>query len=80
MLERCGRFGYRSGRDNLLRVVDLVMNHWRSVAFASVGVFIGSLLSDVLLGDGIQIEDVEQAALVALVAAVIQWFLQSSRR
>jgi hypothetical protein len=37
-------------------------------------------LSDVLLGDGIQIEDVEQAALVALVAAVIQWFLQSSRR
>lgn len=37
---------------------------------ASVGVFLGSLLSD-----GIQAEDLQQAALVALIAADIQWRL-----
>ena len=50
-----------------------------AIIIASVGVFIGSLLSDVLLGDGIHSEDVEQAAMVALVAAAIQWWLTSHR-
>ncbi|MCX7167839.1 MAG: hypothetical protein NTV11_16400 [Rhodocyclales bacterium] len=53
----------------------------RSIAIfiASSGVFLGSLLSDVLLGDGIQSEDINQAAMVALVAAVIQWWLSSRK-
>lgn len=46
---------------------------------ASFGVFLGSLLSDVLLGDGIQSEDINQAAMVALVAAAIQWWLSSRK-
>ena len=49
------------------------------VFLASVGVFVGSLLGDVLLGDGIQSEDVNQAALVALIAAAIQWWLSSRK-
>lgn len=47
---------------------------------ASCGVFAGSLLGDVLLGDGIQAEDINQAALVALIAAAIQWWLSRGRR
>lgn len=50
-----------------------------TVLIASIGVFLGSLLSDVLLGDGIQSEDVNQAALVALIAAGIQWWLSSRK-
>lgn len=46
---------------------------------ASVGVFLGSLLSDVLLGDGIQSEDINQAAMVALIAGAIQWWLSSRK-
>jgi hypothetical protein len=42
---------------------------------ATIGVFAGSLLSDVVLGDGIQLEDVNQAAMVALIAAFIQGWL-----
>ena len=49
------------------------------VFIASSGVFLGSLLSDVLLGDGIQPEDINQAAMVALIAAVIQWWLSSRK-
>lgn len=56
------------------------MNRSTTILVASVGVFVGSLLSDVFLGDGIQTEDVQQAALVALIAAAIQWFLQRYRR
>ncbi len=80
MLERYRRFGYPSGRNDLLRFGNFVMNRWGSVVFASVGVFIGSLLSDVLLGDGIQTEDIQQAAFVALIAVAIQWILQRYRR
>jgi hypothetical protein len=47
---------------------------------AALGVFFGSLLSDVLLGDGIQSEDINQAVMVALIAAVIQWWLSSHAR
>lgn len=51
-----------------------------AMLIASLGVFLGSLLSDVLLGDGIQAEDVQQAAFVALIAAAIQWVLDWRRR
>ena len=56
------------------------MNQTVSILIASVGVFVGSLLIDVLLGDGIQSEDVSQAAMVALIAAAIQWWLSRPRR
>jgi hypothetical protein len=49
------------------------------IFIASFGVFFGSLLSDVLLGDGIQAEDINQAVMVAIIAAVIQWWLLSRR-
>jgi hypothetical protein len=55
------------------------MNRTVATIIASLGVFIGSLLSDVLLGDGIQSEDVNQAAMVALIAAAIQWWLGRRR-
>lgn len=55
------------------------MNQVVAALIASVGVFVGSLLSDMLLGDGIQSEDLSQAALVALIAAGIQWWLNRSR-
>lgn len=51
------------------------MNNTVAMIIASVGVFAGSLLSDVLLGDGIQAEDINQAAMVALIAAAIQWWI-----
>ena len=54
------------------------MNRTVAIIIASFGVFAGSLLSDLLFGDGIQSEDVNQAAMVALIAAAIQWWL--SRR
>jgi hypothetical protein len=55
------------------------MNRFTAVVIASIGVFLGSLLSDLLLGDGIQAEDINQAALVSLIAAAIQWWLGRSR-
>ena len=55
------------------------MNRTIGIVIASVGVFVGSLLSDVLLGDGIQSEDVNQAAMFALIAAAIQWRLGRRR-
>jgi hypothetical protein len=45
-----------------------------------IGVFAGSLLSDVLFGDGIQIEDVHQALFVALIAGFIQQWLALRQR
>jgi len=53
------------------------MKHPTAIVIASVGVFLGSLLSDLVLGDGIQAEDVNQAAMVAMIAAAIQWWLSS---
>ena len=49
------------------------------VVIASLGVFIGSLLADVFFGDGIQEDDIYQAIMVALVAAVIQTWLSQKR-
>lgn len=51
-----------------------------SILIASVGVFFGSLLADILLGDGVQAEDVQQAVMVALIAGALQWWLNRSRR
>lgn len=55
------------------------MNRVASILVASIGVFAGSLLADVVLGDGIQTEDLQQAAMVALIAAAIQWWLGRTR-
>ena len=49
------------------------------IFLASFGVLLGSLLSDVLLGDGIQAEEVNRAAMLALIAAAIQWCLSSRK-
>jgi hypothetical protein len=49
------------------------------VVIASLGVFIGSLLADILFGDGIQEDDVYQAIMVATVAALIQTWLSKKR-
>ena len=51
------------------------MNRLEKILCAAVGVFFGSLLSDVVLGDGVQEEDFYQAVLVALIAALIQAWL-----
>ena len=48
-------------------------------AVAAIGVFSGTLLSAVFFGDGIQDEDIVQAAVVAAIAAVIQWQLSLRR-
>lgn len=55
------------------------MNRISSAFIASCGVFVGSLLADVWLGDGIQAEDLNQAAMVAMIAAAIQWWLGRER-
>ena len=55
------------------------MSRLAQILYASIGVFIGSLLSDVLFGDGIQAEDINQAAMVALIAALIQAWLTRKR-
>jgi len=55
------------------------MKPFIQIFIASSGVFLGSLLSDVVLGDGIQSEDINQAAMVGLIAAAIQWWLLSRK-
>ncbi len=45
------------------------------ITVATVAVFVGSLLADVVFGDGIQPDDVVQAGMVAAIAAGVQWFL-----
>lgn len=45
---------------------ELGMNRTVAIIIASVGVFAGSLPSDVPLGDGIQFEDINQAAIRAV--------------
>jgi hypothetical protein len=50
-----------------------------AIIIATVGVFFGSLLSDATLGGGIQPEDFGEAAMVALIAAAIQWWLASRK-
>ena len=56
------------------------MDRGMSVVIASAGVFAGSLFADILLGDGIQIDDIQQAEMVGLIAAAIQWLLHRNRK
>ena len=51
------------------------MSRGEQILCATTGVFFGSLLSDVIFGDGIQTGDVYQAALVAVIAALIQTWI-----
>jgi hypothetical protein len=51
-----------------------------AIVIASIGVFLGSLLSDSLLGDGIHPDDINQAAMVAVIAAALQWWLLSRKQ
>ena len=46
---------------------------------AASAVFVGSLIADIVFGDGIQADDILQAATVAIVAAIIQLWLASRR-
>jgi hypothetical protein len=55
------------------------MNRTFNVLVASIGIFTGSLISDVMLGDGIQLDDLQQAAAMGLLAAAIQWWLNRDR-
>jgi len=50
------------------------------VLLAAGGVFAGSLIADIVFGDGIQSDDMLQALTVAVVAAVIQFWLARKRR
>ena len=46
-----------------------------NTVIATAAVFAGSLLSDAYFGDGIQIDDFEQALVVAAIAGVLQFWL-----
>lgn len=56
------------------------MSRMGQITTASLGVFTGSLLSDIYLGDGLQLEDMIQAAMVALVAGLIQAWITRNRK
>ncbi len=47
---------------------------------AAGAVFVGSLIADIVFGDGIQTDDLQQAATVAMVAAIVQVVLAGHRR
>lgn len=47
---------------------------------AAVAVFVGSLIADIVFGDGIQTDDLQQAATVAIIAAIVQVALAGNRR
>jgi hypothetical protein len=47
---------------------------------AASGVFAGSLIADVVFGDGIQSDDILQAVTVAVIAAAIQFWLARKHR
>jgi hypothetical protein len=42
------------------------------VFVATLSVFAGSLLSDIVFGDGIQTDDINQAVMVAAIAGIVQ--------
>ena len=55
------------------------MTRLEQILCASIGVFVGALLSDVVVGDGLQMDDLYQAAMIALIAALIQGWLTRKR-
>ena len=46
-----------------------------NTGIASLAVFAGSLFSDAYFGDGIQIDDIQQAFVVAFIAGALQFWL-----
>ena len=46
-----------------------------NIFIAMFAVFAGSLLSDVMFGDGIQTDDINQAMIVAGIAGMVQYWL-----
>lgn len=55
------------------------MSRTTQVIIAAIGVFAGSLLSDAWFGDGIQADDAYQAAMVAIIAGILQLWLTRKR-
>lgn len=56
------------------------MNRYKNILVAGTGVFIGSILADLIFGgDGIQAEDLQQAILVGLIAGAIQYWMSRNR-
>ena len=51
------------------------INRIVNTTIATSAVFIGSILSDAYFGAGIQFDDLQQAAVVALLAGVLQYWL-----
>ena len=51
------------------------MQRATQMLIAALGVFVGSLLSDIVFGDGIQSDDVNQAIMVAVIAGIVQYWL-----
>ena len=49
------------------------------IVCATVGIFVGSLLSDVWFGDGIQSDGINQAVMVAIAVGIIQLWLTHKR-
>ena len=45
------------------------------ILIATFAVFVGSLLSDIVFGDGIQSDDINQAIMVAMIAGIVQYWL-----
>ncbi len=59
---------------------EVTMNSTLNVLLASIGIFAGSLVSDSMFGDGIQMDDIQQALALGLLAGFIQWRLNRSRK
>jgi hypothetical protein len=56
------------------------LNRYQDCLIALAGIFAGSLLSDVIFGDGIQGDDCFIALALGLVIASMQWRLSSKHR
>ena len=55
------------------------MHRATQMLIATLGVFFGSLLSDIVFGDGIQSEDINQAIMVAVIAGIVQYWLMRKK-
>jgi hypothetical protein len=55
------------------------MNRTLNILIASIGIFAGSLISDAMIGDVIQLDDFQQAAIMGLLAAMLQWWINRGR-
>ena len=57
----------------------LCSHRLEQILFARICVFVGSPLSDIFFGDGMQAYDITQAAMVSIIAAIIQAWLTRNR-